>query len=161
MLLDDSLRCVITDFGMSRVMASSAVNDAEYYTITSLGPQALPLRWMASVLPIVWFAVADPGRQAPETLQSRKFSKETDVYSFGCVMIEVHPLESVITYLCSVLTSPLAGLYQWGFAFRRTRQQCHHRNSCEDAATEAQNAFAASPGSTDGGDTMCQHLAAR
>lgn len=48
---------------MSRVMASSAVNDEEYYTISSQGPQALPLRWMVSdcywwlsgsVMPTVW-----------------------------------------------------------------------------------------------------------
>eukprot|EP00730_Choanoeca_flexa_P002162 TRINITY_DN10937_c0_g1_i4.p1 TRINITY_DN10937_c0_g1~~TRINITY_DN10937_c0_g1_i4.p1 ORF type:complete len:789 (+),score=149.36 TRINITY_DN10937_c0_g1_i4:283-2367(+) len=72
-LLDESLRCVITDFGLSRVMASSAVDNSEYYTLSSEGPQALPLRWMA-----------------PETLKTRKFTKESDVYSFGCLMIEMY-----------------------------------------------------------------------
>jgi len=54
----------ISDFGMSRFLAE----DVEGQTFGNVGP----IRWMA-----------------PEALQNRKYSKKTDVWSFGIVVYEI------------------------------------------------------------------------
>ena len=63
-LVSSAMRCKIGDFGLSRDTA-----DSEYYQ--SIGGY-LPVRWTA-----------------PEALEQRKYSQQSDVWSFGVVMYEM------------------------------------------------------------------------
>lgn len=87
-LVGDNLTCVISDFGMCRVLA----RDRSFYEIKE--GNRLPLKWMA-----------------PESLQYWKFSTYSDVWSFGVVMWEIAtwgetplkgvPPTDVVSYLAS------------------------------------------------------------
>jgi len=65
-LLGPSFEPKITDFGMSRVLIESDVNQQQ--TNSNVGP----LKWMA-----------------PESISSRAYSQKSDVWSFGVVMWEI------------------------------------------------------------------------
>ncbi|KJE91376.1 TKL protein kinase, variant 1 [Capsaspora owczarzaki ATCC 30864] len=64
-LVGSHLVAKIADFGLSREL-----NDKDYYKLQS--KQKLPVRWMA-----------------PETLNYRKFSSQSDVFSYGVVLWEL------------------------------------------------------------------------
>ncbi|XP_004341840.1 neurotrophin receptor B xTrkB-beta [Capsaspora owczarzaki ATCC 30864] len=64
-LVGEHLVAKIADFGLSREL-----NDKDYYKLQS--KQKLPIRWMA-----------------PETLNYRKFSSQSDVFSYGVVLWEL------------------------------------------------------------------------
>uniref|UniRef100_A0AAQ6ANJ0 receptor protein-tyrosine kinase n=1 Tax=Amphiprion ocellaris TaxID=80972 RepID=A0AAQ6ANJ0_AMPOC len=65
-LVNSSLECKVSDFGLSRILE----NDAEG-TYTTRGGK-IPIRWTA-----------------PEAIEYRKFTSASDVWSFGIVMWEV------------------------------------------------------------------------
>ena len=64
MLLDQSLKPVICDFGLSRFINGK---DEAIYSSSDYGP----LKWMA-----------------PETMNKRKFSEKSDVWSFAVTCVE-------------------------------------------------------------------------
>lgn len=88
-LVGRSLNCKIADYGLSRTMAISGQSNTAYYKMSSSKP--LPVRWMVSKL------VHKPNKsslkarwlQAPSSVLDRKYDSSTDVWSFGCVCIEI------------------------------------------------------------------------
>ncbi|KJE90703.1 TKL protein kinase [Capsaspora owczarzaki ATCC 30864] len=70
-LVGEHLVAKIADFGLSREL-----NDKDYYKLQS--KQKLPIRWMA-----------------PETLNYRKFSSQSDVFSYGVVLWELFTMGQV------------------------------------------------------------------
>eukprot|EP00045_Choanoeca_perplexa_P015318 m.190644 g.190644 ORF g.190644 m.190644 type:complete len:1320 (+) comp16948_c0_seq1:1-3960(+) len=69
-LVGRSLNCKIADYGLSRTMAISGHSNSAYYKMTSSKP--LPVRWMA-----------------PSSILDHKYDSSTDVWSFGCLCIEI------------------------------------------------------------------------
>jgi len=69
-LVDENLRCKVSDFGMSRLLAKSKY----YYYMQNAGEGAgqFPLRW-----------------SAPEVLISGRFTSASDVWSFGMLVYEI------------------------------------------------------------------------
>ncbi|KER26070.1 hypothetical protein T265_14074 [Opisthorchis viverrini] len=67
-LLGSNWVCKISDFGLSRVLETSS----DYY-LRDRG--ALPMKWLA-----------------PEVLESRRFSKKSDVWSYGVLLWEIYTL---------------------------------------------------------------------
>ena len=74
-LLDDKLNAKVSDFGLSKIVASK--KDAIYST-SGVGP----LRWMA-----------------PEALERKKYSEKSDVWSFGVCAFEILTAQQPYSHL--------------------------------------------------------------
>ncbi|EDQ90227.1 uncharacterized protein MONBRDRAFT_1858, partial [Monosiga brevicollis MX1] len=69
-LIGRCLNVKVADFGLSRVMQLGRDDSDAYYRIKTRQP--MPLRWMA-----------------PSTIVDRKFTSESDVWSYGCLLCEM------------------------------------------------------------------------
>jgi serine/threonine protein kinase/GNAT superfamily N-acetyltransferase len=80
-LLTSEMHCKITDFGLSREIASSA----EYgFTATTEGP----IRWYVATLTFARVSISQH-RMAPESLSQHKYSQKSDAWMFGALLYEI------------------------------------------------------------------------
>ena len=79
----------VADYGLSRTMAIGVQSNEAYYRMKTSKP--LPIRWM--VRDHLWGALSSSKRsvplQAPSSILDAKFDSSTDVWSFGCVCVEI------------------------------------------------------------------------
>lgn len=97
-LIGRGLQAKVSDYGFSRHTAIKMESESCYYKMSTM--RALPVRWTVRW----WWKVVERDcsegvcacsspfafclDQAPEVLLSRKISSSSDVWSFGCLIIE-------------------------------------------------------------------------
>lgn len=100
-LLGQNMVAKVADYGLSRDMAINSKSEECYYKMNTSRP--MPVRWMVRPAALFLCRVEEPGRrrvelshpvrrlfsQAPESILYRKHSKASDVWAFGCLMVEM------------------------------------------------------------------------